>query len=148
MADATCRTQRLDGIIRGTNMVVTMSSGANADDIPGLVQSFQLQFQRRLSRVYDLTSPSFYYIEGPPEGTVSFSKVIGPKGFPKLGCDCTPRTIVLDASAALCYGADPETQNNARYVLKDAFPMGLSGQGTAENFIVFMGVSYMFGDMA
>lgn len=98
---STCSPKTLEGIIRGTNFRV---SGL-APGMEGLVQRFQLQFARQLERIYDLTSDSFYYVEGNAEGQIQFTKIIGPKGGPKLTCDCIPRTIILNASNTLCYKA-------------------------------------------
>lgn len=139
-ANVTCTERTVEGVMRGTNFRIRgLSEGAE-----GLVQQFQLQFQRRLSRVYDLSSPAFYYIEGPSEGQVSFTKVVGPKGAPKLTCDCEPTDIILDAGQTLCF---PDTTFDATYTLKNALPFGLTGQGNANNFLIIFGISYLFNDI-
>lgn len=142
MADATCTDRTVEGVIRGTNFAIR----GLGDNAAGLVQQFSLQFQRKLSRIYDLSDPGFYYIEGPSEGQVSFTKVVGPKGVPKINCDCTPRTIELDAGQTLCYPTTSEF-TDATYTLKNAMPFGLTGQGNANNFLIVFGISYMFNDI-
>lgn len=148
MAVNTCTQRSLEGIIRGTNFSIT---GVNDDATAGLVQSFQLQFQRRLSRVYDLASPSFYYIEGPSEGQVSFTKIIGPKGVPRLSCECVARDIILNAGPTLCQTQAGTTgqlsTGSAAYTLKNALPFSLQGSGNAENFVISFGVGYLFNDI-
>lgn len=145
----TCVQRNLEGTIRGTNFTITGFNDATA----GLVQQFQLQFQRKLSRVYDLASPSFYYIEGPSEGQVSFTKVVGPKGIPKLSCECEASDITLNAGPTLCQtqgGTNTQLGQGgtvARYVLKNALPFGLTGQGDANNFLIIFGISYLFNDI-
>lgn len=154
MASAdTCVVRTMEGVIRGTNFTITGIDDATV----GLVQQFQLQFQRKLSRIYDLASTGFYYIEGPSEGQVSFTKVVGPKGAPKVNCTCDPYDIVLDAGPMLCQTQAVSGQttpsgltgtgNSARYTLKNAMPFGLTGQGNANNFLIVFGVSYMFNDI-
>lgn len=145
--NVTCDGRTLEGIVRGTNFRLSIGDREVESGTPenGLVQQFQMQFQRQLSRVYDLQSPSFYYLEGPAEGVIQFTKVVGPCGGPNIHCDCTPVDIVLDAGQAFCY---PEEQLCAdidvAYTLKNALPQGLTGQGSAENFMIIFGVSYLF----
>jgi len=137
-----CGERVLEGILRGSGFRISgLGTGSE-----GLVQQFQLQFQRKLSRVYDLTSPSFYYLEGPSEGNVALTRVVGPKGTPKLACDCTPRTIILDASQAACYPANTPGADSA-YTLSNAMPFGLQGQGSVDNFLVVFSISYMFNNL-
>jgi hypothetical protein len=143
----TCVPRTLEGVIRGTNFTI---SGMDGTAQAGLVQQFNLEFKRNLSRVYDLASPSFYYIEGPAEGTVSFTKVVGPKGAPKLDCSCEARDIILDTGPMLCQtqgGGPLGAGGTFQYILKNAMPFGLNGQGSADNFLIIFGVSYLFNDI-
>jgi len=141
---SSCSPHELAGVIRGTNF--SISAG---EDFTGLVQNFNLTFQRKLSRVYDLSDgKSFYYIEGPSEGQVQFSKVVGPKGAPKLLCSCEPQQITLNAGNSLCYTASgSSTAQGASYKLKNSYGFGLTGQGDANNFLIIFGISYMFSDI-
>lgn len=141
MADTTCANRSVEGVLRGTNFRIR-GLGEGAD---GLVQQFQLRFERKLSRVYDLSDPVFYYIEGASEGTIALSKVVGPKGAPFLSCDCTPRQIELDAGNVACY---PDNASVPSYTLKNALPFGLVGQGDANNFLIVFGISYIFNDIS
>ncbi len=77
---------------------------------------------------------------------VAFSKVVGPKGAPKLSCECGPRTIVLSAGNTICY---PDNINATAfdYSLLNAYPTSLSGQGDANSLVLVMGVSYIFSDI-
>jgi hypothetical protein len=144
MADATCNNRVLEGTIRGTNFTVSGIDDAGR----GLVQQFQLEFQRKLTRIYDLASPAFYYIEGPPEGSISFTKVVGPLGAPKISCDCQPRTLLLNAGNTLCYGrGTPADPADFSYTLLNAMPYGLVASGTSENMVIMAGLSYMFADL-
>lgn len=142
MADPTaCPTRTLEGIIRGTSFRI-----AGIDETAqGLVQSFELQFQRKLTRVYDLTSAGFYYLEGPPEGTVTFTKIIGPKGAPKITCECTPKNIILSMGPMMCLGNT--NGKDVSYTLWNALPFGLNGKGNAGDFLIAFGISYMFSDI-
>ena len=142
-----CTDRRLSGIIRGTNFRI---SGIGPS-VQGLVRSFQLRFQRKLSRIYDLASPSFYYVEGPPEGSLGLSQVVGPQGAPKLVCDCSSTTLVLDAGPTLCQiseGPLEAGQSPARYTLKNAMPFSLEGRGDSDQFLVTFDVGYLFDDIS
>lgn len=127
------------GVIRAGNFKL------NIGTFRGLVQSFQLQFQRQLSRVYDLSdASSFYYVEGPSNGSVAFNSVVGPKGAPELVCSCKPETISLTVGTAVCDG----TKNSSpTYQLLNALPAGLTGQGSSNDFIVVFGIQYQFTDI-
>lgn len=142
MADVKCNPRSLQGVIKGTNFTI---SGLENDDTGGLVQQFSLQFQRNFQRIYDLASPIYYHIEGASQGNVTFTKVVGPRGAPKLSCDCEPRTLILDAGNTLCYGESLGL--NATYTLLNAMPYALSGQGNSNDFIIIFGITYVFNDI-
>lgn len=142
MAVAQCSDRTLDGVIRGTNFSI---EGIQDIDNVGFVQQFQLEFTRSLTRIYDLASPSFYYIEGPSEGKIALVNVVGPKGAPKMNCDCTPRTIVLNTGNIVCYPTN--TSFRAIYKLTNALPFGLSLSGDSGKFIIMSGISYIFNDI-
>ncbi len=105
-----------------------------------------MQFQRRFTRVYDLVEPRFYYVEGPSEGQISFTHVVGPAGAPVISCTCEPTDIVLDAGPEVCY---PETSplTDLSYTLKNALPFGYRGSGDSNNFLIIFGISYLFSDI-
>lgn len=141
----TCNGQVLEGIVRGQNFRLT---GLDPTLETGLVQGFSLMFQRKLSRIYELTSTSFYYIEGPSEGTVDFTKIIGPKGAPKISCDCTPRTLTLSLGPAFCFPSTGKTDETiTSYTLSNALPYGLKGGGTSNDYIVAFNLSFLFSNI-
>lgn len=143
---ADCGGRTLAGVIRGTNFTITgVTPSATA-----LVESFNLSFQRKITRVYDLASPVFYYVEGASEGQIQLNNVVGPKGAPKLDCTCAPADILLNAGPMMCPTGSGQITANASdftYTLKNALPFGLSGQGDSNNFLLVFGVSYMFNDV-
>lgn len=133
-----CNADReFEGVIRGTNFSISTESEL------GLVQQFQLQFQRRLSRVYNLVAPEFYYLEGPAEGQVTFSQIVGPGDCPGMRCECRPEDITLDAGGVLC-----DSQKDCTYTLRDALQSGVTGQGDAQNFLIVFGAQYVFSDLS
>ncbi len=143
---ATCTGRSLAGIIRGTNFTISGLDGSAM----GLVESFHLSFQRNIKRIYDLASPRFYYVEGSSEGEVQFNQVVGPLGAPKLPCDCIAKDIILNAGPTICPVNTQPLQVNASqfsYTLKNAIPMGLSGEGEANNFLIVFGIKYMFNNI-
>jgi hypothetical protein len=141
MATAACNTRQLEGVLRGTGFTITIA-GEGATAFRGLVQSFSMQFIRPMNRIYDLTSSSFYYIEAPPQGTLNLNKVVGPMGAPKIFCTCSPLTITLNSTMSCSPGTAPII-----YRLMNVFPVGLAGQGTSENMIIMMGVTFTFTDL-
>jgi hypothetical protein len=137
-----CNPRNLEGVIRGTGFTIQGEApGSN-----GIVSQFQLEFKRELNRIYDLSSPSFYYIEGAPQGTATFQKIVGPKGAPKLLCSCEPNTVILNTGTGTCYPTNTAAADTS-YTLHYALPFGLSGQGQATDFIVSFSVSYLFSDL-
>jgi hypothetical protein len=151
MAEAdTCVTRTLEGVIRGQNFTIEGIDDATV----GLVTQFNLQFQRPLTRVYDLASTAFYYVVGNAQGQVDLQKVVGPRGAPRIRCTCDPYTITLDASHTLCHvqGLEGDAQLldgvGAKYDLLNAMPFGLQGSGSSENPVIVFSVSYMFSDIA
>ena len=144
MTDATCNGRALAGIIRGTGFSVTVDDSS----FKGLVQAFELDFTRRIQRIYDLASPSFYYIEYPPEGQVAFTKVVGPLGAQKLVCDCQHHTITLSAGTLPCFPkptgpADP----NLTWTLTNAMPFNERIHGNASDFLIVFSIAYVFSDL-
>lgn len=141
---ASCTGRKLEGVIRGTNFRISgLSSGTN--DPLGLVASFQVQFQRRLTRVYNLVEPSFFYVEGPAEGQVSLASVVGPRGLPRLACDCVPRQVVISASQVVCSASN--VGGDFSMTLKNALPMNFSFQGQATDFLLRFSIGYLFDDI-
>lgn len=139
MGQANCSVATPAGVIRGANFKLNVGS------FKGLVQSFSLQFQRSLQRIYDLSdAKSFYYIEGPANGQATFNAVAGPKGAPVLTCDCRPTTLSLTVGSVVCAGAD----NSPTYQLMNALPFGLTGQGDSNNFVIVFGIQYQFTDIS
>jgi len=140
--NVSCNPRSLQGVIKGTNFTISGLDGASGG---GLVQQFQLQFQRNFQRIYDLASPVYYHIEGASQGNLSLTKVVGPLGAPKLSCDCIPQTLILDAGNTLCYGEPLGA--DATYTLLNALPYALSGQGNSNDFILIFGLTYVFNDI-
>lgn len=143
---ADCVGRELSGIIRGTNFTISGIDG----QAMGLVASFNLGFERKITRIYDLASPRFYYVEGASEGQVQFDNVVGPLGAPKLACECVAKDIILNAGPTICpVGAQPLQAQASQfsYTLKNALPFGLSGQGEANNFLIIFSIKYMFNNI-
>jgi hypothetical protein len=142
MADSVCNTRELEGIIRGSSATISTTD----TDFKGIIQGYEIQFQVPRKQVYDLISPGFYYIEYPPQGVASFSKVVGPKGFQKSICTCTPKTITIDATGPVCYPTGTVTPD-ATFVLLNALPQQLHIRSTTEDWLVTFTVTYIFSDL-
>jgi hypothetical protein len=144
---ADCVGRTLAGMVRGTNFSITgITPGAT-----GLVKQFELEFKRTITRIYDLASPDFYYVEGASQGSITLQNVIGPKGAPKLDCTCVPVDLLLNCGPMMCpTGAQPPISANASnftYTLKNALPAALHGQGDSETFLIVFSITYLFNDI-
>lgn len=141
MADATCNNRSLDGIYRGSSAIISTDD----TEFKGIVQGYEIVFEVPRKQVYDLVSPGFYYIEEPPRGQAVFTKVVGPKGFQKALCTCTPKTITIDASAAMCYPEGSGT--DAQFVLINSLPQGVKILSNTETWLIAFQVTYIFSDL-
>lgn len=140
MANTSCNSRSLQGVFRGSSAVIATDDS----DFKGIVQGYEITFQVDKKQVFDLVSPGFYYLEQPPVGAASFSKIVGPKGLQKNLCSCVPKTITIDASAANCY---PGTGVQAQYVLVNALSTGLKVSSTVQDWLIAFSVSYIFSDL-
>jgi hypothetical protein len=144
---ATCTPRSLKGLIRGNNFMLSIYETETTDvTVQGLVQAFEISFNRKLTRVYDLTSPVFYYIEAPTDGQVAFTNIVGRAGAPKLSCSCSPKTLVLSPGDLAC---EQNTIDNvpSTFTMLDALPHGLRIQGSAGSGLVVYNISYIFNEL-
>lgn len=112
------------------------------DDIEGLIQQFQLQFQRNVMVVYDLASDDIYHVEGKPVGQLSIQRILAPVQQQALfDCPCTPLSWNLSAGNDGCL---PGQAGSIDYTIKNAFQNMFALQGQVQNNLVSFSVSYAF----
>ena len=90
--------------LRGSMLNISFNFEGD-NEIEGLVQSFQLQLQRQVTTVYDLTSDQIYIVEGNPQGQFGSNSIIAGFCGEPFVCDCDPGRIELESEAGECEGA-------------------------------------------
>jgi hypothetical protein len=136
---AACNTKKLVGVIRGTNAVIKFSGST----LYGIVGKFQFQYQRQISKVFDLASPDYYYIEGTPNGQLQLDTVVGPKGLISLACTCEAETITIACNTR----CGNEIGKQVGYVFKDCLPTAVAGQEAIDDFLFRVTLTYTFNDV-
>lgn len=154
MADVFGTDSRLGGIFKGTSFKMTIAGGGLS--LQGsLVQSLNVQYQRQLSRIWELGSTDMYYVEGRAEGQASLQQIVGPKGLVSatlknladLSCATQKRAITLSAGASgeSCNGGEfGETQLVLQGPVANGFTLGAD----AQQFVVNAGITVMFASMS
>ena len=70
--------------LRGSNFQLSASSGSTSStaiDVEGaFIQEFSLQYQRQVTRIFELGSRVQHYIEGASQGNFALAQIIGSKG--------------------------------------------------------------------
>jgi hypothetical protein len=143
MADVFGATTTYGGVFKGTTFGIA--------DKGALVQGVQVQYQRQVSRVWELGSMKQYFLEGHTEGQGSIEHIVGPKGLinelaAKYKDICsTDRTMVLSASTAEC-GDQPG--GTSTITLAGVLVTALSFQSQAQNHMVNSSMQIMFTGMS
>jgi hypothetical protein len=145
MADIFGIDTKFGGIFKGNSFSMTVSG---AGDFAGaLVQSLQIDYQRQVTRQWELGSLNQYYIEGRTEGQGQLNQIVGPKNFVagivrELGdiCKVENRMVSLTAGQTNCNGAGGGMTMNLGNVLSTSISLGAQ----AENFLINTGAKIMF----
>lgn len=100
--------------LRGSNFQLSASSGgsttSNALDVEGaFIQEFSLQYQRQVTRIYELGSRIQHYIEGANQGNFALAQIVGSKGIVdglmdviSDICNANSNSLTVTAGGRLC----------------------------------------------
>lgn len=137
MADCDYNFQR-QYTLRGSMLRIATNLGSG-EDLEGLVQSFQLQLQRQMTTVYDLTSDDIYIVEGNPQGQFASSKVLAGFCGTPLDCSCDEGTISLETIRGQC-----DEACEGEWVLENVFQQAFSLQGQVSDKVMSASAQYTF----
>lgn len=142
----TCPTYTHRYTIRGNSWKFERIGGNSAaGELEGLIQQFQLRFQRNVNIVYDLASNDIYHVEGKPVGQLSIQKILAPvQQSAAFDCPCDPYRYRLSAGNDGCI---PGQAGEIAYTIENAFQADFGLQGSVQNSLVAFTVSYAFTDI-
>jgi hypothetical protein len=124
-------------------------------DVPLLVQQFQVNYQQTTSMLFDLTSADVYFVRGRAEGDGSMDQIIGPVRLSSnflrnYGDVCRVKQNNFDVEfKAACDSTVAGSSTSAvqklnlRYVLFNRISFG----GTAQNMLFTTQAAFMFAEL-
>lgn len=130
---------------------ITIPNLLGGGNIPSglIVQNMQVNYQQRISRVYQATSSNLYYVAGRTAGDASIAAIAGPgrmmpEFYRKYGDVCHARTNTLHFSTTA--GCDLEGGETARssYTAHFVVIQGLRFGVTAEDMLINESLNMMF----
>ena len=166
MADIYGITPKISGAMKGSNFRLlvgtatapgTLSAAGGASgsgSVAGaLVQSFQLQYSRQISRIYELGSRDQYYVEGNTDGNATLAQVVGPNGIVDAAfkslldvCLAKDKVLSLISGPSVCTTAGSNTLTGSGKQVNMFAPIITSqsmGQ-SVQNFVVNKSFSILF----
>lgn len=151
MADVFGTESKLAGVFKGTTFRLTLGGGSGSLE-GALVQQVSIQYERQLTRIWELGSRNQYYVEGRAQGQGSLQQIVGPKGIVtgllnELSDTCTATTRALTLTAgnrAGSCGVDGEATMHLAGPTATSVTMGAS----AQEFVVNSGLVIMFTSMS
>lgn len=155
-----CVGRKVTGILRGSGLSLVFSSPGNPGVAArGITAQFQLSFAREISRVYNVLSEDMYYVEAPPQGELSMTRLVGTRGLPSFACNsgsfcCAPFDITIGAQRATCWEANTEQASNFGCLVfgdsltaRQAMPKGIAISVSGEQLTIISQVSFIFADL-
>jgi hypothetical protein len=151
MADVFGTDSKLAGVFKGTTFRLTLGGGSGSLE-GALVQQVQIQYERQLTRIWELGSRNQYYVEGRTQGQGSLQQIVGPKGIvtgllSELSdiCKATSRALTLTAGnrAGSC-GVEAEATMQLAGPVATSVSMGAN----SAEFVVNSGLVLMFTGMS
>lgn len=128
----------VEGLLRGNDAAITIDGG----DAIGLVQEWQIMFDRPLTRLYDLIKPNLSYMELISSGMLVLNSVSGPTNLPTTACECVAHTITLNPGDTYCNGISPII-----FTFTDCLPTKFILRGSITPELSLFNIVYTFTDM-
>lgn len=145
MADLYNSEAKLNGTFKGTKFALSLTTGSSVVD-GALIQDFSAQYQRQITRIYELGTHNQYFIEGPTQGNAAISQIVGPSDIissiaSELSdlCNTVDRTLTLSAGMKDCNGSQPRSLH-----LGNPLMVNFQIAGSAANFTVSSSCGIMF----
>jgi hypothetical protein len=154
------RSATFSGAMAAEDALITFSNlttaGTNTNqNLPLLLQNIQLQYSQAVTRLYDLTQHSVFYVRGRAAGQASIGQIIGPTRIAdsfltKFGSVCNAGTndLVLTMSNACSSAGGAANGSTWSYgdsiTAKYAVITAMALQVQAEQMVVQQNVSLMF----
>lgn len=146
--------------LRGSNFVLAASS-KDLDIEGAFIQEFSLQYQRQVTRIFELGSRTQHYIEGANQGNFALAQIIGSKGITDALmevisdiCNATSNSLTITAGGRLCTtttGASGSTGSGTstsaattKLTIKGVTANSFGVSASAGNFVVNKQVGGMF----
>lgn len=127
-----------EGLLRGVDATITMGD----KDMSGLVQEWQVSYDRPVERQYDLIAGGVSYLEGKPQGSLVLSGVVSRSTLYSQACSTELQTIVLTPGSTYCEGGPPPI-----FTFTDCLPMKFTMRGALNSSLVLFNVAYTFINM-
>ena len=134
-----CNSRVVEGLSRGVNATVLFDD----ENLFGIVQAYEFEYDRALARRYDVIASRVDYQESLPSGTLTLSGVVGPTNLPLEVCECIPHTIELFPGDTYCANGAPSPS----YTFTDCLPMKFVMRGAISPELVIFNIVYAFMDV-
>ena len=145
-------TKQLAGTFKGTVATLTIAS-ADAALTGSLVQNLSFNYNRQVTRLFEIGSENQYFIIGSSEGQGQIGSILGPSNIVvevlnRLGdaCKASENVVAFLARSEFCAGRR-STNVGLRVVCYGALLTGVNVGITAQDFLVQQGGQFMFTAM-
>ena len=144
MADLFNAAGKIGGIFKGTTIALTLG-GAGIQG--ALVQNIGINYQRNVSRIWELGSDDTYYVVGHTEGQATLSRIVGRADADLLDeladvCSAKDRTLNMTGVADTCEG-----QGNFAIVMVGPVLTSRNFSISADQFIITSQSALMFSGL-
>lgn len=109
----------------------------------GIVRQIQLQYQREVSRIWDLGTGSVYLIAGIPNGNFMFGMVAAGVKPPNYGV-CNPGTVTLAIAQSICRAGGGNPAQSSNYTLNHVVSGSVAVSGDSSDMMIVQGVGGTF----
>ena len=134
---------------KGTMFKIGVGSSSGETTLGALVQDFAVQYQRQITRLFELGSRQQSYVEGVAAGQLRLSQIVGPVDvvdslLSDLGdiCRAEDNNVVLSAGAVMCDGDAPQT-----IAMTNAVATAVGLTGNVGNFVIQKSLDVMFATL-
>lgn len=145
--------QQYAGGFRADKGIITAAGG-----LSGLMmQSLTLQYQRPITKVYELgvagNAANVYYVEGKPQGNVNVAHIVGfnfsvRNFYAAYGDACSPKSLALNVGSAQCPAAGAVSSGVFSVLLNACVISSIGMSVQAQNLIINENSVLEFADLS